>query len=588
MKKKEGKDQKRHFKECLRVFRIIGIFEYNHFDLNMPIYFTPDNKLLAWYDNDTINKFRPKISKLLIQEFGKKPLDTENTTKALFFCLNWYANEMLSILNKENELPFFQGLFMLHEYSCEFHRKFPNKSPIPELKDTNFAVYRRVLKLCLEQGCDIPMKSGKLLTPEYLKAKETVIDDLLYLGDFTYMLSNVLAEQHMVEDCIELKFTPSDLFYFDHKHYYGFIFEHILGSTTEHLANAVVDQNGFEDFITAINDCLGINYDEAIATIQSVHKHFENMGGKLVLDEWFIYPKNLEILFNTPYEKGETFYKGLTLDRNNKLSLQEAVYKPQNINRYLYRHFLIWNVDGKDLTIVGEGIFIEAVTSLFSNSFGWGKFPKEWKNECFEKHIKEKVKKNDKVLEDVAEDLLNSNDVLYDRNITSLKKWNNQNLNIDNSECGEIDYLFLYDKKLFIADSKHQTARYDMNNYKNDYSAFETNKKSYNKTLRRKINYLKDKLPEIEEHFQVILNDDSFKLDSVHVEGIFIVNTPTFIMFNNEHRIYTLKSFEDLITDNFIDESYSLMIDEEESFKMINIKYPYFKKPKYVIFKDEE
>lgn len=553
----------------------------------MPIYFTPDNKLIAGYDKEPIKKFRPIISKLLIEKFGKGPFETKVVTEALFFTLDWYACQLLAILKNETELSFYQGLFMLHEFSCEFHRKKPNKSPIPQLSDQDFALYRRILKLCLEQACDIPLKGGKLLTPKYLKSKEKIFEDILYLGDFIYACSNLLAQQHLIEDCVDLKYTKESQYYFDHKHHYGFIIDETLKSIEEHLKKAVTGENDFDDFIQASKKCLGVEYDKAVGTIQLIHENFKSQGGKLVLDEWFIYPKNMENLFGIPYDKGEIFFKGLTLSKENKMSLRDAVYRPQNLNRYLYRPFLVWNVDGKDLTIVGDGIFIESISSLCTNAFNWDKYPPEWGNDCFKEFINQKVFKNDKVLEDVAEKILKDNSIIYDRNITNLKKWSNQNLNIENEECGELDFLFIYDNKIFVADSKHQTARYDMNNFKNDYSSFETSKKAYNKTLRRKLAYLKTKISDIEEHFQVVLNSNKFKLSTDALEGIFIVNTPTFIMYNNEFRIYTIKAFEEVVSGKYIDQSFQIIIEEEDQDKFLFVKYPYFKKPSYLVFDPE-
>jgi len=553
----------------------------------MPIYFTPDNKLVAGQSKESIKKFRPIISKSLIEKFGKGPFKTEQVTEILFFTFDWYAEQFLNILKRENEISFYQGLFMLHEFSCEFHRKERNKSPIPQLSDQDFVIYRRVLKLCLEQACDIPLKGAAPLTPKYLKDKETVIEDLLYLGDFIYACSNLLAQQHLVEDCVDLKYTKEDLYYFDHKHHYGFIIEETLKFLGEHFNKAVIGKNDFSEFIQASKKCLGVEYDKAVATIQLIHEHFKSQGGKLGLYEWSMFPKNLEHLYGVPYDKGEIFFKGLTLSKENKMSLRDAVYKPQNLNRYLYRPFLIWNVDDIDLTIIGEGIFIESIMSLCTNSFGWNKYPPEWGNDCFKAFIKDKVYRNDKILEDAAEQILKENLIIYDRNITHFKKWNNQNLNIEHEECGELDFIFLYDGAIFIADSKHQTSRYDMNNYKNDYHSFETSKKAYNKTLSKKLSYLKTRTSEIEEHFQVILKDKNFKLSTQLLKGIFIVNTPTFIMYNNEHRIYTIKAFEDLVTGKYIDQSFQIIIQEEGQDKFLFVKYPYFRKPNYLVFNPE-
>lgn len=553
----------------------------------MSIYSTPNHKLIAWFDKNSIHKYRPIISKELIREFGVGPFETNEVTKALFFTLKWYVEEFLYVLKNETDLAFYQGLFMLHEFSCEFQRALPNKSPIEEMSDQDFALYRRILKLALEQACDIPLVINETFTPNYIKVKEDVIEDLLYLGNFIFTCSNLLAEQHLVEDSVDLKFTKEEQYYFDHKHHYGIIIDEVMKIINEHAKKAVTGKSDFDDFVLASKKCLGVDYDKAIATIQLIHEGMKSRGGKLVLDEWFIYPKNLENLYGIPYEKGAAFYKGLTLSKDNKLPILEAVYRPHNINRYLFRPFLVWNVNGKDLTIVGDGIFIESIGSLCINTFGWNEYPIEWDNACFKTFIKKKVSLNDKILEDEAERILKINSIIYDRNITHLKKWNNQNINIDNESCGEIDFIIIIDNKVIIADSKHLKSRFDMNNFKNDYAAFETNKKSYNKTMNRKLLFLKDKIQEIQEHFQVLKNDRDFRINADKLEGIFIVNTPTFIMLNNEHRIYTIKDFDDLARRNYIDQVYQIVIEEDIQNKILFIKYPYFKKPDYLVFDEE-
>jgi hypothetical protein len=188
---------------------------------------------------------------------------------------------------------------------------------------------------------------------------------------------------------------------------------------------------------------------------------------------------------------------------------------------------------------------------------------------------------NDKILENEAESIFKNNSIVYDRNLTHIKKWNGQNTDIENEECGEIDFLFVHNDKIYVADSKHQLARYDMNNFRNDYSYFELKNKSYNKTIERKLNFLKTKIEEVEEHFQVIQNDKKLKIQSFQLEAIFIINTPTFIMHNNQFRLHTLKSLEEIVQNRFNDQKYNLFIDEEHHQKFLSVSYPYFKKPTY-------
>src|SRR5690606_13553334 len=158
----------------------------------MPIYYTSGGRLISWYQKDTIKKYRPIISKKLIDIYGKGPFNENQINEILFYTLDWYQQQFLEILRKENELSFYQGLFLLHEFSCLFQQENPNVSPIKNLSDKEFAVYRRILKLCLEQACDLKLVSGKPGSEEYLKEKEDIIDELLYLGDFIFSCSHLL------------------------------------------------------------------------------------------------------------------------------------------------------------------------------------------------------------------------------------------------------------------------------------------------------------------------------------------------------------------------------------------------------------
>ena len=146
----------------------------------MPLYFTGDGRPVVGRSHKSIKKYRPIISSQLIDNFGRGPFDVKQVAKALFYTMEWYADEFLKILRSENDLAFFQGLFMLHEHSCALNLKTPNKSPVPEINDQDYSVYRRVLKLCLEQACDIPLKCNLILSIQYLRTKINIIEDLVY------------------------------------------------------------------------------------------------------------------------------------------------------------------------------------------------------------------------------------------------------------------------------------------------------------------------------------------------------------------------------------------------------------------------
>lgn len=554
----------------------------------MPIYQTDGNLIAAQYMKSSGKKYLPEISKRIVAKFGTGPFTTAGVTETLWFAFNWYCDLFLQLAQSETEVAFYQSLFGLHEFASKLHGENPNKSPAPGLMtDGDFAMYRRVLKLCLEQACDLDLVRNKQFpTGKYLKRKERLVDELLFTGEKIYEVFDALSQQHLIDDCIDLKFKEDGTYYFANKHHYGRIMFEINKETNDHLSYAVIGKNEQRDFKAAIKRCLNVDFEEGIATIIAMQERNQKHGGKMAMEEWYAYPSNFSSLFNVTYENAETFYKGLTLDRNNKMPLKEAIQKPQHLNKYLYRPFLVWNVDGVERTIVGLSILTESVVSLYSNAIAWKKYPPEWKSECFVEYVNRKAGSNDKILEDEAELLLQKHKAIYSRNVTALKRWDNKNFGIDTQECGEIDFLILIDNVLYVADSKHLLSRYDMSTYRNDYAAFETNKKAYNATAVKKVNFLKKRVFALEEHFQVELNDRQFRLGNVQIEAIFIVNTPTFMMYNNPFRIYTLRDFKLVLDGKYTDKVYKVPVVEGES-KTMQISYPYFKKPDYRVFDGE-
>lgn len=552
----------------------------------MPFYYLPNGNFFAKYDQASIAKVRSVFSNELKEKFGEGPYSSEEICTILDFSFEWYSNKFVEILNSQEEVAFFQVLFGLHEFASKAQQTNPNVSPIPEMSAQDFAIYRRVLRLCLEHACELKLlRKYPFPDLEFLEKKEEIISDILYLGDFLYLFAELIAMQKLIEDSIELKFNNEGLFYFTRKHHYSEVVNYLLSDVREHLAHAVIDSSGQDDFRTAFRECHGVGIEELVYIIVEIEKRNERQGGKMAMEEWYVFPKNLELMFDVHYSQAENLFEGLTLRKENKLSVSQAIFRPNNINKYLYRPILVWNVDGKERAIVGQNILGEALVSLYSNAFGWDKAPREWLNPCFKDFIKRKSLQNDKVLEDEIGKILNEINIFFDRNLKSLKKWNNQGLNINNHTCGEIDFLFIHNDTLYVCDSKHLISRYDMANFLNDYSSFEK-ERGYNDTMRRKVEFLEEKKSLVQEHFQVLAGSKEYDVEYSKVEGIFVINTPTFIMFNNDLRIYTIKSFKEFVNNTFEDLEFEVFKDEADSTTILNVRYPYFRKPQYFEFND--
>lgn len=548
---------------------------------------------LIWFDQNIVDNYNKHVSKLIIDKFGKGPFDNfETTNKILFFLNDGFIDQMKCYLISERSLAFYQYVQILHDYSNEIIVDDNFQAHFDQISSQQFALYRRILRFILEQSTYL-----ELIFAESLEtAKDRTLhflEELIHVGYTLFNNSNLIASQQLIEDAVEIFFNDQDLYIIDYKHYYNVIIDQINKQTRFHLEKAVKDNSAIEDFAEAMKKCFGISFHDVIREVKSMHQYqsasnnepYPCAGGfdlHSLID-------NLSHNSMVSYEIAEKIISGLIIGKETVCTFQESIYKPQAINRHFYRPIIQYQIKGidKPMTIVGYNSLIISIQQLATNAISWGKYPEEWKDKCFDEYVKIKKHRNDKILEDHQEFLLKENNIVYSRNIKNLKKKNNQNLNIENAECGEIDFLILKDSTIYIADSKHLLARYDFNNWLNDYSAFETHKKNYNKTLRRKIEFLRAKKELIQEHFETEDPNRQLDLSDYSIEGIFLINGETFYMYNSTYRLLTVRDFELFLKGEFVYPTFYITEKHEDSIKEIIVNHPYFKKPEYIIFEEE-
>lgn len=560
----------------------------------MPRYISKLNDFeLIWFNQNIVDHYNKHISKLITDKFGKGPFeDFETTNKILFFLNEGFINQMKCLLASEKSLAFYQYIQILHDNSNEIVTKNNFQKHFDQISPDLFPIYRRILRLILEQSTYI-----ELVFAESLKdCKERVLfflEELIHVGFRLFDISNLIASQQLIEDAVEISFNDNDLYVLDYKHHYNAIIDQINQDSRNHLEKAVKDKNAVEDLANAMKNCFGISFKDINREVKSILQHdndkFKEHYPCASGFDLHSLVDNLSHNSNVSYEIAKKIISGLIISKETVCSFQDSVYKPQSINRHLYRPIIQYQTAGNDqpMIMVSFNSLIISLKQLATNAISWGKYPDEWKDECFNEYVKNKIHLNDKVLEDHHENLLMENKIFYSRNIKNLKKKNNQNLDINNPECGEIDFLILKDSTIYIADSKHLLARYDFNNWKNDFSAFETNKTNYNKTMDRKIKFLYDKKDLIQEHFEV--ENPGLKLDltSYEIEGIFLINNSTFYMYNSTYKLFTVKDFELFLKGEFVYPTFHITEESGKEVKEIIVSHPYFKRPKYVIFDEE-
>jgi len=504
----------------------------------MPIYNLGDGPLFVYYDDRTVSQIDYLLSKALIKAEDK------DTLTGLSYSFNWCTQRMLNLLNSQSDVRFFQTIFLLHEFSSPYTITQPLKSPVSGISNWDYGVYRRVLKLCLEQACDLKLFSKDPFSFSYIEIIEPVLCELIYLGSLAYFFSSALTEEKLFPKSFSLTFIQGKYNFV--RSYDSQLKAYQLMTYVKNYKTDVYDKSCVGNFIAAVKTCFGIEFDKIIATIILLHDDYKDLGGQLLLFKLDVYLKIMEDVHKIPYEMGALFLKGLILSKENKLPLEQSIIHSDKLNRYLYRPILSLDVNNEEFVLIGHETFDQSILSLCSNAFPWRKYPIEWKNSCFVAFIENIANNNDKILEDAIERTLRKNNILYDRNVKNLKKKNNRNLSISSSP-GEIDFLFIYKKVLYLAESKNQGMRFDNNNFKHDHSYFQ---KVYNKKLSAKIEFLNSNLNALEEHFQTINKGIIIKEQIERIEGIFIVNTPTSSMFNNEHPVFGLPQFERYLNEN--------------------------------------
>lgn len=510
----------------------------------MPIYTTPGGFLIYKGRKIAEAKYRQELSKGIIDSFGRPPYEQEKITEILTYCLDYYVDEFRKILLGETSYTFYKNVFWFHEQATEvIYKNLADKNLPEEISGTYIAGYRRILKFIIETGCEVNMVSGEDIDEKYRQRVEPLMDDLLFLGEMIMTCVDLYAEQRMIEDVAEISLDQNDLYVFSRRHHYDFIFQHFAKEAGTQITKHIVDPNGFPDFKAALQSCLSLKYENISHLIASIQEELKLKHGDTVAVGWDTFIKNMNGLFGVPNDIAEQFFSGLRLDRTNKMTLKDLACKPYNLNRFIYRPIVIWSVDGKEFGVFGSNAWTEAFIQLTTNAIPWGKAPKEWMaNRCFKEYVHRKEDEHDKWLDNDVEAKIKTVGLMYDRNVKRINT-RTTSYNIDIAGLGEIDFIIVSQalKKIFIVDCKHLLGRYDMANQKNDFNAFavgSSKTKSYNETMSSKLAWFKQNINNLQEHFQLKFENPTLQVSDFIIEGIFIVNSPTFYMYNAEYRIY--------------------------------------------------
>lgn len=533
--------------------------------------------LIISYDISPGDRYWTALSTHLMALYGNETVTDHAQVEAILIdSFKFLCKEFREEIKKETSFKFFQYIFFLHEQSIQLYKLVLGGAKLNTVDEDEFAMYRRVLKNILEQGCDNDLFWGDMPNPDEMLQIDEKVQDLLYLGTWIYAFADMIAFQKMVDRCHWIQFKHGNLLSIDWQYHYGQLYHSLFPQLRTDYERGTFDLQAFQKLKTAIEECFQIEYGFAASQIFDIKKHHSDLDSQTIQPH--ILAENLVLAYGISEESAKDFYNGLTLGRVNKMALEDLVYKPYSLNRHMYRPILIYHIGGEDRALVGYQKFNESIVTLATNAMHWNVLPKEWlNNRCMQLFMNKMSREHDKILEDEVQKVLESEHLLFVRNIKSFKQPNGNNVNIDNQTAGEIDFIILNGKlkKIFVADSKYNRARYETVGFRNDLANFVSD---YEPKLAKKLNWVKGNVQLVQNHFRIIYNQRDLNLEGFSVEGVFFINTPTFYMFNGNYNAITLNSLRSFITGRFENKKFIYLNKDPNADNMYDIiEHPYFK-----------
>jgi hypothetical protein len=532
-----------------------------------------DGNLILSYESENYRKiYWTSLSKYIIEKYSQKEFTDHAIVETILLdCFQFLVDEFKKLISEETTTSFFNYVFYLNEQSWEFLIKTRGGLSFGEIGENDFSRYRRILKLTLEQGCDIDLKSGKLPTSQEVYRMDDKIQRLFYLGTWFYTFADYIAFHKMIPSAKKINFDKDNFIGVYWQKHYENSYNELFPKLGADYAKGVFDENAVDELKKAINQCFGIDYDFAGGIIFEIKKHFSESQFQTI--EPYVLPENLSKQFNIGKETAECFYNGLSISRENKQPIEDVIYKPYSTERYMYRPILIYQIDGVSRALVGKGKFGESIYVLATNAISWNTIPLEWrKNKCMLKYMSRKGNEHDSILEDKVEEILKKRGFRYVRNIKSFKRMGTDNVNIDNEVAGEIDFIIIDSStnKIIVADAKYNKAKYEAVGFRTDNTNFIT---KYEPKLQKKIDWISANKLIVQEHFKIIYGINDFDLSSYEVIGLFFINTPTFYMFNGAYKAITLNQLDNYLSEGF--KEISITHTDSKGVESI-IKHPYF------------
>lgn len=501
--------------------------------------YNPDLSLIHWLE----------MSRHLSGKYGTDPQVTHATVEAILLDgFQFLLARFTDLIREETSLRFYQYIFWLHEESIKLYRKtLDPRYTLRGISADELAGYRRTLKLVAEQGCDVDFVRGPMIDADEMHRIDEKLQHLLYLSTWLYSLADEVAIMKMIPNSKEIDFDQNGMMGIGWQSHYGYAYDALISTIRTSYAAAIYDEQGIQNLTDAIEAAFGVKYDFAGGVIFDIKRHHAPEAPDLQDIQASVLSENLVRAFAIDRGLAEAFYAGLSISRANKLTIEETILKPHSLRRYMFRPILIYNINGEDRALVGIGKYLETMFVLATNAIHWNQMPDEWNSVKDMREFGHKTsREHDRILEDNIERIFRDTSLPFARNIKSFKQLTGTNIRIDNTLVGEIDFIVVNEtlRRVFVCDTKYNRARYEMIGFRIDNSNFISH---HEPQLERKRLWVEGNLNVVQQHLNIVWGL-TLNLAGYTVEGAFLINTPTFYMFNGSYRAVTIDQVTDYFT----------------------------------------
>lgn len=538
------------------------------------------DEIFITYEQRSAAKYHAQITAHIIQKFGHKAIaDPAMLGFILEDCYDWCARQFTGIISVIDDKLFVEYLFGYHESSVKLWTRVLGGEDLYQtigIKEDDLAMNRRIFKLALEQTCDVTYTHLSKATPAILKQYDEVIEDLLFLGAELIGFAQYLAEMRMIQGTLQLDIDADGYLRLTRPPAIEAVFSKLVEVMNEDFKYGIFDEKGVDDMKDALKNCMGIDYDFAGHQIVHIKKHHSPQGWEFQTIEPGILIQN-QVTLGASQQNAADFYNGLTFSRQNKLPIKDSVYKVNAMERHLFRPILVIDENGKERQLIGVQKWAESITVLATNGFQWSKAANEWKNNpCFVKYLDRKSEEHDSLLEDEVVKVLDHLHLPYDRNILSFSDGAKSSVKIDVQGIGEMDFVWADPKRnvIVVADCKYNRARYDMLSFSADYSNF---KQTYERKIANKVTWVQQNKDLVCKHLARKYPGLSINAAACRVEGMFIINTPTFYMVNGAVKTVCFFRLAEFIDNNYMPPNLAVSEKSARGWRIKVIDYPYFK-----------